>query len=292
MKCRKLISFYQLDVSVGWKATMEVSKDDKDGEGKPTTVSASGKINMPYISDENDIDEFEIQVTLDSESSATRQQKDLKDTVYKNVPNKLRPAIVTFLTELKAGANVAEKYKDWEDQMKKMEAENAANQLASAAQPNSTSFNDAKKTIEDDKKKLENGKLYATVKLTEKLRGPVPMIYDSFLDSQRLSMMTRAQATVEKKVGGKISMFGNSVVGKIVELEENKKIVQDWRFSDWQESHFSKLTLSFEQQGDMTVVKLTHEKIPSQQEKRVEGGWVNIFNGMKMMLGQVISAGF
>jgi len=302
---RKLITFYQLDVSIDWTATITTEAtpttdgDEQQTEDKKSVVTATGKVLMPYISDENDMDDFEIKVSLDSDSKATKQQRDLKDLVYKQVPAFLRPKIVTFLTELKAGANVAEKYKEWESEMEKMDREkknDGSTSAISSSNRGSTSassgtFTESKKAMEDSKKSLASGNQSATVKMTEKLRGHISMIYDSFLDSQRLSMMTRAPATVEKKVGGKVTMFGASVVAEIVELEENKKIVQKWRFQDWPADCWSKLSLTFDQQGDMCVVSLVHSDIVSLQDKRVEGGWRNIFNGLKMILGQVISSG-
>lgn len=292
-------------MSIDWTATITTEAtptthgDEQQTEDKKSVVTATGKVLMPYISDENDMDDFEIKVSLDSDNKATKQQRDLKDLVYKQVPAFLRPKIVTFLTELKAGANVAEKYKEWESEMEKMEREKKNDSSTSAISSNNSgsisassgTFTESKKAMEDSKKSLASGNQSATVKMTEKLRGHISMIYDSFLDSQRLSMMTRAPATVEKKVGGKVTMFGASVVAEIVELEENKKIVQKWRFQDWPADCWSKLSLTFDQQGDMCVVSLVHSDIVSLQDKRVEGGWRNIFNGLKMILGQVISSG-
>jgi activator of HSP90 ATPase len=278
-----LITFYQLDVSVGWKAVLKKEES--------ATITAKGNINMPYISDENDLDDFEIQITLDSEGSASTEQKELKDLVRTHSSEKLKLLIVKFLQELKAGADVADKYKEWEQEMERLEREGRLSN-SQKAKPVASGTSLSNKLLEEENKKISNANIMKTVVLKENLRGPAPMIFDYFLDSNKVSIITRAKASIEKKVGGKVEMFNGQVIGEILELEENKKIVQKWRFRDWEGDHWSRLILTFEPQGDMTVVTLTQTDIPSSQEKRVEGGWNNIFNGMKMMLGQVISSGF
>ncbi len=46
---------------------------------------------------------------------------------------------------------------------------------------------------------------------------------------------------MSREVGGAFSLFGGSVVGKTTELDPPKRIVQDWRFNNWDEGVFSKV---------------------------------------------------
>jgi activator of HSP90 ATPase len=274
---RKLIAFYQLDVSVGWKGTWKQSDE--------TVITASGKVNMPYISDENDLDEFEIQVTLENDATSNKQHRELKDIVYKRVGDIVRPSIVTLLTELKAGANVAEKYKDWErEELARQERE----RLAKSTNSNNDQLSEPS-VPSVQQQPQQKSKALATVKFTERLRAPLPLIYAAFVETDRLSAVTRAPALVEKRVGGKVMMFAGNVTGEIVELIENKKIVEKWRFKEWPTDHYSKLVVEFEESGGETVVHLTQTDIPFNQDKKVEEGWRNnFFNGLKIMLGMVI----
>lgn len=59
-------------------------------------------------------------------------------------------------------------------------------------------------------------------------------LYQTFVDQQRTAAFTRAPPSpFEPKEGGKFSLFGGNVDGVFKTLEKDKKIVQDWRLSDW-----------------------------------------------------------
>ena len=52
---------------------------------------------------------------------------------------------------------------------------------------------------------------------------------------------TQSAATIEARPGGKFSWFNGSVVGEFVEMEADKRLVMNWRFSTWKEGCFSKV---------------------------------------------------
>ncbi len=52
---------------------------------------------------------------------------------------------------------------------------------------------------------------------------------------------TQSMATIEARPGGKFSWFNGSVVGEFVEMEKDKQLVMQWRFSTWKEGDFSKV---------------------------------------------------
>lgn len=41
--------------------------------------------------------------------------------------------------------------------------------------------------------------------------------------------------------GGVFEMFGGSVIGKYIKLDQDKEVLLDWRFRNWQESDVSKV---------------------------------------------------
>lgn len=64
-------------------------------------------------------------------------------------------------------------------------------------------------------------------------------IYDVFLNEGRVKAFTMSDATVSRDVDGKFSMFGGSIEGVHRELLPGKKIVQDWRFTTWDDNVYS-----------------------------------------------------
>jgi activator of HSP90 ATPase len=74
---------------------------------------------------------------------------------------------------------------------------------------------------------------------------PSRVLYSAFLDSKDLSRMLMSPASIEPQVGGSFSYFNGGVSGSVVELDPNSKIIQKWRFSQWEDDIFSFLEISF-----------------------------------------------
>ena len=68
------------------------------------------------------------------------------------------------------------------------------------------------------------------------------LIYDVFVNEARVKAFTMSDASVSKEVGGKFTMFGGSIEGIHRELVPGKKIVQDWRFTTWQDNVYSSVS--------------------------------------------------
>ena len=133
-----------------------------------------------------------------------------------------------------------------------------------------------------------------TVKSSATFDVPAVVLYKSFLDQSDLTRMTRSPATSCPVVGGDWSLYGGSVRGKYQVLEEGKRIVQSWRFSNWADSNESTVEILFEPRGSSsTVVNVTQSNIPvhdkfgnAEQDKLCQRGWEDKYwNGIATMLG-------
>lgn len=78
-------------------------------------------------------------------------------------------------------------------------------------------------------------------------------IYDVFVNEARVKAFTMSDASVSKEVGGKFTMFGGSIEGVHRELVPGKKIVQDWRFTTWQDNLYSSVRCSLSASVDLHV---------------------------------------
>jgi len=84
---QKTILFYELDVTVKWEGTL-----NKSG------LSAKGSVMMPYISEENDDDDFEVKVSVEGDS---RDHDTLKDALRKEIIPILKKKVPQMLQELR-----------------------------------------------------------------------------------------------------------------------------------------------------------------------------------------------
>ncbi len=99
--------------------------------------------------------------------------------------------------------------------------------------------------------------------------------YDAFMNSEIHSAFTGSEAIISKEINGEFSAHGGYCFGKNLELVEGAKIVQSWQAYDdnWEEGHFSKITLFLEAKGTGTTLKFIHEAVPDLAEKSIANGW-------------------
>lgn len=123
---------------------------------------------------------------------------------------------------------------------------------------------------------------------------PPHVLYSAFLDSRDLSRMVLAPASISPVIGGEFTMFNGGVQGSISELEPDTKIVEKWRFSQWDEGVFSTLELSFTACGSgkcklvvkQTGIPHTDKHGNGEQDQLVLRGWTDkFFIGLEKVLG-------
>ena len=62
-------------------------------------------------------------------------------------------------------------------------------------------------------------------------------VYEAFVDAKKHSAFTGSKATGKGKVGGKFTAWDGYISGKLLELEEGKRIVQEWVTTEWPEGY-------------------------------------------------------
>jgi activator of HSP90 ATPase len=92
-------------------------------------------------------------------------------------------------------------------------------------------------------------------------------------DRGRVSVYTQSAAEVSATNGAPFSLFNNSITGTNEEVVPGQKIVQRWRFQDWQADHYSHVTIKLESISSGTRLSLIHKGIPSDDFDRTRAGW-------------------
>ena len=89
-------------------------------------------------------------------------------------------------------------------------------------------------------------------------------------------------------------MFDGNIHGETLEYVPGEKIVQNWRFRNWSEGHFSKVTITFrEPEPGNCFVDLVQENVPETDSfgnesvmDTTETGWKEqIFNRIRQVFG-------
>lgn len=137
-------------------------------------------------------------------------------------------------------------------------------------------------------------KMVKSIETTRTFLVPSRVLYEAFLDTKDLSRMLMSPASISPQVGGSFSYFNGGVSGSIVELEPHSKIVEKWRFSQWEEEKFSNLEMFFIPTGsERTKLVVRQSDIPStdkhgngNQDQLVLNGWNDrFFVGLEKVLG-------
>jgi len=92
-----------------------------------------------------------------------------------------------------------------------------------------------------------------------------------------LELWTGEPAVMSTEAASEFSLWEGSIVGKNLEFEQDKKIVQQWYFDGQPES--SIVTIKLHADKDATSVELRHTNIPDAEYNGFAEGWDNSYFG-------------
>ena len=98
-------------------------------------------------------------------------------------------------------------------------------------------------------------------------------VYELLMDSKKHSEFTGSQVRMSRKIGGKFSIYGGDIEGVNLELVPDQKIVQSWRYSDWPEGHYSRVTFSLKKVNRGTRLTFTQTAVPDEHYEDIAQGW-------------------
>ncbi|MBT3188525.1 MAG: hypothetical protein HN736_03785 [Anaerolineae bacterium] len=103
------------------------------------------------------------------------------------------------------------------------------------------------------------------------------VVYTAWLDSDEHTKMTGGQAKVSAKVGERFEAWDGYIQGKNLELDSPKRILQNWRTSEFEDSeNDSLLEILFEAEQDETRIVIRHSNLP-EHGMQYQQGWVDAY---------------
>ncbi|NXF93911.1 AHSA1 ATPase, partial [Eubucco bourcierii] len=259
----KLIFFYEWAIKLAWTGTSK------------TGVKYKGYVEIPNLSDENDIDEVEILVSLAKDEPDTNLKTLMKQEGAKKIRDAMKTYISTLKTEFTQGMilpTVNGEHMETTPQVapKAEDRKTAASSSAATSQSKSIGV------------KIPTCK----INLKDTFLTSPEELYRVFVTQEMVQAFTHAQATLEADKGGKFQLLDGSVTGEFVDLVPEKQLVMKWRFKSWPAGHFATITLNFHDKGGETEVCLEGKGIPASEEERTKQGWQRYyFEGIKQTFG-------
>ncbi len=103
-------------------------------------------------------------------------------------------------------------------------------------------------------------------------------VYNALIDAKKHSAFTGSKATCNPKPGGRFTAWDNYISGKNLELVKGKKIVQEWKTSEWPEDYPSSiLEFTLTRKKDGTELRMVHSKVPASQMEKYSEGWYSSY---------------
>jgi uncharacterized protein YndB with AHSA1/START domain len=101
--------------------------------------------------------------------------------------------------------------------------------------------------------------------------APPEDVYRALTVETTIELWTGDKAEMKPEPGTEFSMWDGSIVGKNLEFEEGKKIVQQWYFGEQEEP--SIVTIKLHADKDGTSMEVRHTNIPDQDFEDIVDGW-------------------
>ena len=102
-------------------------------------------------------------------------------------------------------------------------------------------------------------------------------VYAALTNPITLQLWTGEPAVMSTEAGTEFSLWDGSIVGKNLEFEEDRKIVQQWYFDGQPEE--SIVTIILHAEGKGTSAELRHSNIPDAEYKDFVNGWDDYYFG-------------
>ena len=103
-------------------------------------------------------------------------------------------------------------------------------------------------------------------------------VYDAFVNPRKHAAFTESPATGSSKVGGKFTAWDGYITGVHRKLVTGKKIVQDWRTTEWPAgAPDSRVEFSFKAVKGGTEVRMVHSNVPAEQADSYRQGWIDFY---------------
>ena len=102
-------------------------------------------------------------------------------------------------------------------------------------------------------------------------------VYMALTNPVTMELWTGEEAEMSTIPGSEFSMWEGSIVGKNLEFEQDKKIVQQWYFEGQPEESIVTIKLHADKAG--TSVELRHTNIPDADYDDMADGWNNNYFG-------------
>ncbi|KAG7808582.1 hypothetical protein KL921_003664 [Ogataea angusta] len=265
----KIFSIYDLKLELSFESdNLEKSK---------------GTISVPELAYDTEHDDFQFDITFDK-PTGSNEEDSIRSLIRSKLVEELRKKLSTFTNDL-ISENASDIQVDRSQVNSTYTAANQEKTLTKTVVKESTTFNKGN-SVQTSKTatratSAESSRVpkYNTSDLnfSTTFNTSAEQLYLTLLVPERVAAWTRSAPQIEPKVGSEFQLFGGNIQGKILELQENKKIKMLWRLRDWKEGHYTELELTFNEGAGETEMAVSFKGVPIGDEELVRNNFDNYY---------------
>lgn len=114
--------------------------------------------------------------------------------------------------------------------------------------------------------------------ISEFFKAKPDKIYNAWLDSNSHAQIIGSTAKINPRLSGRFEIWDGYITGNNIELIPGKKIVQNWRTTEFEEHcSDSVLEILFEEIPEGTKLTLSHSNIPPELAEDLKQGWFEYY---------------
>ncbi|NWR55611.1 AHSA2 ATPase, partial [Bucorvus abyssinicus] len=242
----KLIFFYEWNLRLSWRGTVKESGEKH-----------KGSVEIPNLSEENEVDDTEINV-----SKKKGEGDALKDLMRTEGTTKVREALRDYLKALKTEFTLG----------MILPTKAAAGQEPGAEPSENTVHN----SVSPQPLEVVGVKI-PTVKILmcEIFSSPVDELYRIFTTKELVQKFSKCPAVIEAEKGGKLQMFDGCVSGEYAELVKSSyfTLYYTLKMRGGGEEHYATVALNFKAMAAQTELQLECQGVPVPDEDSTRHCW-------------------
>ena len=116
-----------------------------------------------------------------------------------------------------------------------------------------------------------------TIQQNYEMNASPEEVFEALVNPEIIQLWSGDEAKMSAEVGANFQLWSGQMFGINMEVVKNKKLVQQWNYTEWTEP--SKVTFILKPKGKKTIVELLHEDIPEKSLKSIEQGWNDYYLG-------------
>jgi len=261
----KLIFFYEFEIKGEWSGIL--NEDVK---------SYKGKFVIPNLSEENEPDDIDVNVTVDKTCDEAYYLKE----IFRVQGTKLiREKMAKYISDLKSeySQNIILPTKDQgKDETKSKTVVTKEN----------TSKKEMNKYVTSEP--LEVGVRISTKTLTinETFHCQPCDLYRALTLRPMVEAYMGSDIIFEAAKGERFSLAGGNITGQFTDLIQDKTICKQWRLKSWPEEHYSEVSIELAETEGATKLTLKQTGVPERDYDKTREGWkANYWERMKQIFG-------